>query len=371
MLVVIDNQTDSCVPLTIERDDYDQYVLNHCTKYLATEDIQARHNYHDNYASDDPRGSISEHWRFPIVDSFSEGTCEAEDYNFNLVTFVYAAKSALDVSEVQVVGTFSALYQPIAMRQILFLDEPTRYYACSVKVPKGEVHRYKFIVDGQYMLDPINPQSVTLHNGKQWSRFFTQLCTIPISFQTWEMQILERLTSHILPFRTIEGSRFLENYYFQLDRQSKERNYAQVFRMDEQVGIPNFIDKLVAKEECHRLKDYKICLSIIDRLLRQRRVGEEPSRMSRELFVDLYYQMAQGNVPDWDYSRYENPGFFLQLLRRHTITGAFAHPKYGGNVAAAAWSFLKETYLDTNGTSLFDWCRGMEVPIGINSDYFG
>lgn len=355
----------------VERPNFDQYVLNHCTKYIARDETQVRHNYHGEYASNDVRASIAENWRFPIIDSYNDCKVGESYYDYNLVTFVYVMPSAEQEQSVSVVGTFGKLYEPIALRKIRFADQPTRYYACSLLVPKGQVHRYKFVVNGEYKLDPINPQTVTEDNGKTWSRFFTQLCTIPISFQQWELKILDRLTEHILPFRTAEGSKFLKDYYFQLDRSFKENRYTQVFRLDEQVGVANFIDKLVANEEFHRLQDYKICLSIIDGILRKRRPGQEPLQMSREVFVDLYHQMAQGDVPEWDYTRYSNPGFFLQLLRRHTITGAFAHPKYGGNIGAAGWSFLSQTFRDQEGNTLFDWMRSMEQPLGNNQEYIG
>lgn len=355
----------------VERPNFDQYVLNHCTKYLARDEMQARHNYLGEYGPNDVRASIAENWRFPIIDSYNDCKGGENYYQYNLVTFVYVMPSAEQEQRVSVVGTFGNLYEPIDLRQIRFAEQPTRYYACSFLVPKGQVHRYKFIVNGEYKLDPINPQTVTEDNGKTWSRFFTQLCTIPISFQPSELKILDRLTEHILPFRTAEGSKFLKDYYFQLDRTSKENKYTQVFRLDEQVGVTNFIDKLVAKKEYHRLQDYKICLSIIDDILRKRRPLQDPMQMSREVFVDLYYQMAQGDVPDWDYSRYSNPGFFLQLLRRHTITGAFAHPKYGGNIGAAGWSFLSQTFRDQEGNTLFDWMKSMEQPLGNNPEYIG
>src|SRR5215213_11609387 len=38
--------------------------------------------------------------------------------------------------------------------------------------------------------------------------------------------------------------------------------------------------------------------------------------LSKEMYVELYEQMATGNVPGWSYDEYGNPRFFLQLLRR-------------------------------------------------------
>ena len=83
----------------------------------------------------------------------------------------------------------------------------------------------------------------------------------------------------------------------------------------------NFIDKILAREEAHRLVDYKICLELIDRLLRQRNPYEEPERMldARSTPSSTTRWRAAVRLAGWDYSRYGNPRFFLQLLRRHTL----------------------------------------------------
>jgi hypothetical protein len=97
--------------------------------------------------------------------------------------------------------------------------------------------------------------------------------------------------------------------------------------------------------------------------------------MSDELYVQLYDQMAANNVPGWDRSRYQDPQYFLYLLRRHAVTGAFSHPHYGGNTGASGWAFLAERYpltVQENGGSpntLFAWRRAVEAPLGTNPDY--
>jgi hypothetical protein len=94
--------------------------------------------------------------------------------------------------------------------------------------------------------------------------------------------------------------------------------------------------------------------------------------MSREMYVQLYDELWTGTVDGWDYGAYANPKFFLQLLRRHTFTGAFAHPKYGGNVGAAGWAYLEERFRNpTTGTSVFDWRRITEAPLGSDVLYRG
>jgi hypothetical protein len=342
----------------------DTYVLNHTTKFLARDNTDERHN-HGQYSAGDSRGRICEAWRFPIVEGHYNSDQLSESLNWNEVTFVYRST---DARNVRVAGTFARAYEPIALRRIA--DTP--YFTVTVLVPKGEVHSYKFIVDDRVELDPVNPQTATLENGKTWSRFFTQGCTTRLTFEPWEAVIVERLTDHILPFRTEEGQRFLAAYYQSLDKRQREERYPGAYRFDESVGVANFIDKILAREENHRLIDYRICLGIINRLLRQRNPFVEPQQMPSEMYVDLYNQMASGNVPGWDYGAYGNPRFFLQLLRRHTLTGAFAHPKYCGNSGASGWAYLSERYKDAEtGMTLFDWRQALEKPLGTNEHYRG
>ena len=342
------------------------YVLNHCTKYLARTNTDDRHNYLDRLETNNPRAKIAENWRFPIIDSYRnpDNNQPEEDYGFNQVTFVYAALGDSQPESIAVVGTFANLYEPIPLEPIMFLEEETGYYGETFVIPKGEKHLYKFLVDGQWELDTINPQQETLDNGETWSRFFTQLCTEILVLETWEIQILNRFTEHILPFRTEEGQRFLEFYYNYLDRQTKDTQYRQAYRFDESVGVVNFIDKLLAKEENHHLLDYKICLKIIDEILRSRNPFIEPELMSKEMYIELYDEMASGTVTGWDYEAYNSPQYFLQLMRRHSFTGAFAHPKYGGNASGSAWAYLAERYQ-------FNWRQAIEPPLGISQDYRG
>jgi Gluconate 2-dehydrogenase subunit 3 len=342
----------------------DQYVLNHSTKFLARQDLDQLH-------PDEMSMRIAQSWRFPVIDTYSDGENFEKMYALNAVTFIYVAQRNAVPQQVEVVGTFSQLFAPLPLRRIHFINSETRYFARTVVVPKGEVHLYKFVVDDESVLDPINPQRVQIENGRSWSRFFTQLCPIPLSLERWERVILERLTDHILPFRTREGQRFLDQYYQSLDRRDKETQYVRAYRLDEPVGAANFIDKLLAREENHHLVDYHICLSQIDRILRQRNPFTEPAEMNRELYVDLYNEMASNNVNGWNYEWYHDPRYFLQLLRRHTYTGAFAHPKYGGNVGGAGWAYLGEHFVDEQGKTLFAWQKASEKPLGASPDYHG
>lgn len=354
--------------LILDRDD--QYILGHCTKYLARDNRDYRHNL-GQYAGDDPRGRLCEAWRFPIIDSFSDESNVQDPYAANQVTFVYEIDLASPPASVAVIGSFAGFYESIPLTPVTFLGEATKYLAVTIVVPKSEVHIYKYLVDGQLLLDPINPQRTTIDNGHEWSRFFTELCTDPLSFEGWEADLLNRLTSHILPFHTHEGERFLKDYYYYLDAQTKETQYPHAYRFDDTVGEANFIDKLLAREESHHLQDYKTCLAQIDHILRQRNPFIEPCKVSSELYAELYTEMATDQVAGWDYSQYASPRYFLELLRRHTYTGAFSHPRYGGNAGGSGWAYLGERYRDESGNTLFDWRRVMELPFGSCQDYHG
>lgn len=351
-----------------------EYVLNHCAKYLARENADRRHDYGQYPAADDPRGSYCEAWRYPIVDSYRGQPPADDDSRFNAVTFVWPARRENAPASVAVVGTFGALYEPVPLQPVIYANgEKTGHFAVTVQVPKGELHTYRFLVDGMVVNDPINSQEMTLDNGQTWSRFFTHLCTQPISFEEWELEILGRLTDHILPFRSEEAQNFLDRFYSYLDSGAKDIQYARAYRLDQPVGVVNYIDKLVAKEEAHHYIDYKICLRLIDNLLNAWRPGVPRVLRSRELYLQLYMAMADQSKElfGWDYMAYQSPRYFLQVLRRHTYTGAFAHPKYGGNVGAMGWAYLEETARDEFGKSAFDWRRALELPLGRCGDYFG
>jgi len=359
----------------------DQYVLNCSAKYLARRNTDRRHAY-GPVGVDASSDRIAETWRFPIIDSYGGGALAANDpktfNDYNEVTFIYAGADTQSPASVSVIGTFATLYDPIPMQRVNFEGEPTRYWSVTYVVPKGQVHRYRFIVDGAYPInDPVNPQEEGLDNGATWSRFFTDGFTSPLVMERWELDILYRLSAEILPFQTADSTNFLARFYDYLDRASKETLYAHVYRLDDSVGELNFIDNILAREERHRLVDYKICLRIIDRVLRERNPYTEPSRMSREIYFDLYNEMASNQVAGWDYDAYGSPQFFLYLLRRHVVTGAFCHPKYGGNAGAAGWAYLAERYAlpsggpGQQGETLFEWRRALEVPLGVNTDYLG
>jgi len=346
----------------------DQYVLNHATPYLARRIRDGRHNFAallDGPLIAQPRDSVREAWRFPVVDTCWIPPDGSNSLDFNDVTFIYVDPDP--ASEVAVVGTFANLYEPIPLRRVNFLGKPTAYLALTLPLPRRSIFHYRFLSGTSFILDPINPQVVTLDNDAVWSRVFTWECTHPLELQRWQLAILERFCDHILPFRTREGERFMDWYYRHLSEDAKRGTIRGAFRIDDSAGAANYIDKILAREERHHLIDYQICLRQIDRLLRQREPAFEPENVSEDRYVTLYQQMADGNdgsVPGWDTTEYGSPRYFLNLLRRHAFTGAFAHPKYGGNTSNAGWAFLADRFP-------FDWQRSLEFGLGRDTTYRG
>jgi hypothetical protein len=345
------------------------YVLNHCTRFLARDASGPRHDF-GQYAPGDARAAICEAWRFPIVDSHWDGSSAATSFAFNDVTFVYDARGQPG-AEVAVVGTFGALWEPVPLRPVEFLGAASGFHSVTVRVPKGQVHTYKLKVGDGYVVDPINPQRTTLDNGQVWSRFFTDACQLPIVLTRRERELLGRIVAQLLPFREAENSRFIRSVYNSLDRGARTQEFPLAYRLDEDVGVVNYIDKLIARAEQHNADDYRTCLSIIDGVLRSRYGGLDPLMLPADAYADLHDQMRDDRVDGWDYRRYGSPRWFLLLLRRHAMTGAFAHPKAGGNSGAAGWMYLEDRFRDERGETLFDWRRAIEAPLGHNTDYRG
>lgn len=349
----------------------DQYILNHCTKYLVRSNKDSRHHYLPD-APNQTSDNICEGWRFPIIDAYAGGCKAVEDpnnfYNYNEVTFIYDA-GEMSLKSLEILGTFNNLINPVPLEPAYFAKEPTRFYSVTFVVPKNQMHTYRFQVDGKYQCDPINSHIVKFDNGEIWSALFTDLYSQPMAFENWELVILYRLLEQIVPFRTESAETFLNQFYNYLDRSDKEMKYPHVYRLDDSVGEINFIDNLLMRQERHRLRDYKICLEIIDSIIKKRAPLQDPAKVSKEIFIDLYDQMSANQVPDWDYNRYSNPQFFLDLLRRHAVTAGFSHPKYGGNTGAAGWVYLQSRYKDAEGNTLFDWTQALEQPLGSNPNY--
>jgi hypothetical protein len=208
-------------------------------------------------------------------------------------------------------------------------------------------------------------------NGERWSRFFTDNCQIPLELSRRERDVLGRLVAHLLPFRLAENSRFVQQVYDTLDRASRTTAFPLAYRLDEDVGVVNYIDKVLARPERHNADDYHACLAIIDRLLRARHAGLDPLLLPPDDYAALYAEMETDRVDGWDTGRYGSPRYFLLLLRRHAMTGAFVHPKAGGNSGGVGWCYLEDRFSDPQGGTLFDWRRAIEQPLGHSSDYRG
>lgn len=339
-----------------------QYVLNHCTKYLARDNTDNRHSFLGMF-DDQYRARISEAWRFPIIDSHDSS--EADAYEWNDVTFVWFGEPGMpQPAAVELLSTSNALYDPIPLNRI----EDSLYWACTLKIRKCEAHRYLYLVDGRPQVDRINPQTQILSNGETWSRFFTWAYNQPLILERWEFAVLDRLTRHILPFNSKEAQNFLK-------RGANEGNVGHLYRLDIPAGVANYIDNILAREERHRLYAYKTCLEMIGQVLSRRNNGKDPEFVSESSYVGLLDDMANASSSlfqdGWDRNRYNDPPHFLYLLRRHSITGAFAHPKYGGNPGGMAWAYLSEHYRTNAGVTAFDWRQAIEPPLGTSSEYRG
>ena len=346
----------------------DVYVLDLVAKFVSRDPGSPRHDYADLYGSDDMRGAVCESWRFPIIDAIYQSDLPSNGIAHNRVTFVWPDAAGSD-SDISIIGTFADLHNPISLKRVNWNSEPTSYRAVSVAVPKGQVHRYLFLKSGRPALDPINPQRMTLEDATTWSRFFTELSTQTVELSNREQTLLERLTDHILPFRTADGQRFLQYFYNYADQASKEVQFARAWRLDEPVGAVNFIDKMLARYENHHRIDYTLCLAQIDSIITSRNPGMDLESVSKEEFVKLYSEMATEKVDGWDYSAYQSPDYFLKILRRHTYSGAFSHPRHGGNVGGIGWAYLEESYRDQSNQSCFNWRAAIEQPLGLSPDY--
>lgn len=336
-----------------------QEVFNYCTKYLIRERSAEAKEY-------------SEGWRFPLV-----MTCLNNDQVCHLnneVTFIYKKAKGETINSIEITGSFLPLYQTLPLQPLMFMDAASGLYYLTVQLPVGTGYYYRFLVNGNYVLDPINPQRTVHATGKEWSFFFTDFYNYSTDFEEWEMNLLYRLIEQIVPFRTLDAQNFINRFY-----QNQARHIQDIIplhRLDESVGEVNYITNILAREERHYLQDYKICIQLIDEVLRSRYPAINSWNVPSAGIEQLYNEMADGNVAGWDYNKYNNPRHFLKTLRRHSITGAFCHPRHGGNVGGAGWNYLKERYTarDKNGQpieSYFNWDKAIERPIGSNEDYLG
>ena len=329
----------------------DEHVLDLCARHLARTDESLRHS-HKGYLGTDRRARFSEGWRFPLVES-------SDQPGANHVTFVWRREmDAPSPRDASLTGTFAPLHERIALGRA----QDSIYWYVRIRMPSRECHRYLFNIDGSWERDPVNPQQEDDAAGHSWSRFFTEGATKPLVLQEHERALLARFVRHILPFRTGAADEFLRSPGNPLPK--------HVDVLDQSVGVVNFIDKVLAREEAHNLVDYQICLREIERVLRLRDPFAEPHLTSKQIFAQLYEEM-KGMVPGWNTAVYGSPSHFLRMVRRHAFLGAFAHPKYGGNAGAIGWRFLAERFRDPSGASAFGWEKAIEPPLGASADYHG
>jgi hypothetical protein len=352
-------------PRILERGPgYEQHIYDCTAKYLARDSgewktatgTMPRHQYFGPSLPADS-GHYCESWRFPLVEAYSGNDLSPEDaVKWNEVTFVFKATPGQEFPSVVVVGLPFKELRRVPLKPV----EDSLYLAATVVVPSGRVYRYAFVVNGVPQYDAINPQRVEASNGEVLSVFFTDYCFVPVTLEGWQSDILRRVTNHILPFNSHEAE------LFQLfpGGGSRQTLDAQLYRLDHASGVVNYIDKVLAREERHHLDAYRTCLAQINRILRSRNPYAEPKNMAESLYVELYDQMRTNQVPGWDYTLYSSPKYFLYLLRRHTVTGAFCHPKYGGNSGAVGWLWL-------SGQFPFDWDSALEKPLGKSWSYNG
>ncbi len=367
-------------------DKSDEYVLNHCARFLARDNREPRHSYFGLEAEHE-RARISDAWRFPVVDAHEPSSREEFEsgayMDFNDVTFVLKeANDGPRFGAVALVTTAGALNRPIEMKRV----GDTLYHAVTLMVGRGQRHRYRFLIDGSPVLDPVNPQLFQHSDGSVWSSFFTWEYQETVVLERWEFTLLDRLVRQILPFEDEQARIFLE-------RGAATAQIPNLHRLDVSVGAANYIDKILAREERHHLPGYRTCLDMIAQVLRRRfpgiaveRIPSDASRSPGDQrpavgYNKLYEDMSAGTpwsalVADgWDLNRYDNPTYFVNLLRRHAWTGAFCHPKYGGNFGAMTWAYLADSYRVTDPalppTTAFDWQRTIERPYGQSTEYLG
>lgn len=336
----------------------DNHLYDISTKYLARDKFNGEHSYF-GHLENSSSGNFLEGWRFPVIEAHKLSSNTEIDLGFNEVTFVYRAENPItSPNNIRVVGDFVQDSEGIPLTRLA----NSSYWTVTLKLTTGCVFNYGFIVDGEFILDPINSRRRNDRSLNPWSYFWTDYCREIVTFENWEIDILQRLTRHILPFQSQASKNFLSK----LDPKKAGKSLGMEFRFDLEVGVVNFIDKLVAGPELHQRNAYKNCLASINNVMRNRNPYKEPKSMQHTEYESLYNDMANNsNLGGWDYSTYQNPSYFLKLLRRHTILGAFSHPKYGGNAGAYAWDYLAEQY------GPFDWRQGLEKPWGTSQDYLG
>ena len=213
--------------------------------------------------------------------STATATERSRAYAFNLVTFVYMQPAADVAADVSVIGTFGRCTRPSRCRASAARAWTERCRSCRRARSILQVPDRRAAV-----LDPVNPQRVTHADGSEWSRFFTEYCTDRYRSNGGRWRSCSASPTTSCRSAPSVRQRFLRLYYDCVDRQSKDTQYARAYRLDQPVGAVNFIDKIVAREEAHRLRR-------LQDLSRAHRSRPAPAQSVRGAVVH-----AAGNVPD-------------------------------------------------------------------------
>jgi hypothetical protein len=194
-----------------------QEILNYCTKYLVRDTF-----------TDPGAKTFTEGWRFPLVTPVLQD--EEASCKFNEVTFVYYNREEEAISSVEVVGSFFPMHKTLQLQPVQYNGEDTPLYYLTIVLPVGKGYQYKFRVNGQDRLDPVNPQRVKLTNGKEWSFFFTDYYNYSVNFEEWELNLLYRMVEQIIPFRTEDAQNYINRYYYGLTK--GEKDSTPIHRLD-------------------------------------------------------------------------------------------------------------------------------------------
>lgn len=336
-------------------DPFREHAASLTAKSFARDtDAEPLHAYNGVEAPGDS-AKYAEAWRFPAVEPWDD-RAQTEPGEWNAVTFTLPQAEEQAKTPSFVCGLPFSNLRTVPLH---WLPECS-LAAATVIIPAGRSYDYLFRRGDELFCDPVNPRRRHTLHGQEVSTFFTDFCFQPVTLRLREAELLRRITNHILPFSTREDELFIQNP----GGGPQNLLSRQVQHLDHAVGVVNYIDKLLAREERHHLQDYRICLAEIDRILRLRNPYFEPVLMDVNAFRQLNAEMADNRVPEWNHAVYSDPSYFLFLLRRHTWTGAFSHPKYGGNVGAMGWHWLA-------GRFPFRWDLAVEKPLGISGEYLG
>lgn len=324
----------------------------------------------DEYALQHAVRGTRDGWWWPVVDTHAGTVGESVSPDWNDVTFLRRDEPGEDpAAVVEVVGSFAALHERFPLRRVLDRGSATPWRAVTVRVRRAAVFRYVFLVAGVRTLDPVNPQRTRTDDGSAWSRFSTDACAVLLELDRAEHDLLSRLVTRLLPFRARGAEILLDG--IATDPRSVARSFPRAELLDEDVGVVNGIDKVLARTERHRAADYHVALDLIGHHLRARFGGTDPAQCPVAAYDDVLAGLAAGTLDGWPPDARTRPDQFGRLLRRHAVTAAFAHPRHGGNVDAQGWRYLEDRYVDAVGNTAFAWRRAVEKPLGSSAGYRG